>query len=209
MKDTSECIIVFGPVTVFNPSQSASIVAMGSALGMLYLLRYRQIVAGNALFSQEEEVIQRADYEKTSYTGKNIENKIERLSYEYERAYLEQIKNGDVEGIKNRGNIQGAEKMIGRMAKKPLKQFEYMICTAISLATRAAIDGGLDPNSAYALSDLYLQRLENCKDVEGMFALSRERSLNFAKQVNLVKQKRSALMPLQICLNFQANLYPR
>lgn len=38
-----------------------------------------------------------------------------------------------------------------------------MICTSIALVSRSAIEGGLPPETAYALSDIYLQRLEKCK----------------------------------------------
>jgi len=219
LKDISECVIVYGPVTAFLPSQeeigiyakahnvpeenfylsTAGVSAMGSAIALLQLLRHNQTIQGNAFFTQENTSSERVAYEKDTYVAANKEDDIYRHSYNYEKLFLDQIKAGDIDGMKSGGRAKNADKYIGRMAQKPIKHFEYMICSAITLATRAAIEGGLDPGSAYALSDLYLQRLERCTEVDDIFKLHSEMSLNFTKHVHHVRQKRSETSYVEKC----------
>ena len=75
----------------------------------------------------------------------------------------------------------------------------YRTCTSICLASRAAIEGGLDPSTAYAMSDVYLQRLEQCKDILEITYLHSEMRLNFAKQVRQLLQNRSGISYVEKC----------
>jgi AraC-like DNA-binding protein len=79
------------------------------------------------------------------------------------------------------------------MAQNPFKQYEYMVCSCIALATRAAIRGGLDPTSAYAASDLLNQRLEKCRTIPDILRLQRDVMTGFAEQVRQARIKRSKI----------------
>lgn len=86
------------------------------------------------------------------------------LSFEEERKWLELISEGRL-GKSDTQIYQNAELMerVGTMAENnALKQTEYTMVAAITLATRAAIYGGVPPFRMYQLSDLYLQRLSKC-----------------------------------------------
>ncbi|MCL2827156.1 MAG: AraC family transcriptional regulator [Oscillospiraceae bacterium] len=140
-------------------------------------------------------------YEKDMYLTENAEQDITR-TYEQERLYLQRIKTGDVEAILAKREGRQVEIHMGRLAETPLKNFEYMVCGAITLATYAAIDGGLDPASAYAMSDLYLRRLELCRESAEMQQLYDEVELVFAQQVHQVRQNRSAASYVEMCKLF-------
>ena len=58
------------------------------------------------------------------------------------------------------------------MATKPLKSLEYMVCISISLASRAAVRGGLDQNKAYTLTDIFLHQLATLKELADYLELS-------------------------------------
>ena len=53
---------------------------------------------------------------------------------------------------------------IGKMAGDGLKQYEYMVAATITLVCRAAMEGGVTPAIAYAISDVYFQKLEENDD---------------------------------------------
>ena len=218
LKDKLDCSIVLGPVALMkitpevisryaeqhNIPQEGFVVAesgmlaMGSAIAMLHLLRRGQAIHGNTLFSQDNNV-ERVTYETDTYISTNKEANVSHHGFDYEKAFFDYIRKGDVEGMKSRDMSKQAINKVGRMAKKPLKHFEYMMCSAITLATRAAMEGGLTPDSAYAFSDLYLQRLEQCKDIESMFVLYREMSINLVQQVNQSQKKRSSSSYTEKC----------
>ena len=61
----------------------------------------------------------------------------------------------------------------------------------IALATRSAIEGGLDSSSAYGLSDILLQRLEKCKSIPEIIRLMGESQVCYAEKVRDIKAGKS------------------
>lgn len=129
------------------------------------------------------------NYSIQSYLLNNTEHEISRFSYEVEQRLMQYITDGNVDAIvhpKLPPNIQ----RIGKFAKSTFKQYEYMACSAITLSTRAAIQGGLDPLTAYAVSDLAKQQLENCQTINQISALQRSVRIDFAKKVKELKERK-------------------
>jgi len=146
--------------------------------------------------------IKKVLYEKDMYINENRERDIIRTS-EQDRQYMLCIKNGNVdEVLRRRARQEGHFLQGGRLAEDPLKHCEYTVCAAVTLATYAAMSGGLDPASAYALSDLYLQRLARAKNVAEMLELHDEMELVFAGEVKLVREKRSSASYVEKCKLF-------
>ena len=85
-----------------------------------------------------------------------------RSSYEIERRWIGYIEAGDVDAISERTMSQSEATRIyegiGVMAYNDFKQTEYMVVSCVTLATRAAIRGGVPPLICYELSDLFLQK---------------------------------------------------
>jgi len=149
----------------------------------------------------EDTMIEKIMYEKDMVISNNIEQDISQ-TYEQDRMYLQRIRTGDVEAILTRKS--GAERRSRpvRLAEHPLKHAEYLACGSIALATYAAIEGGLAPASAYALSELYLRRLERCKNGVEMRQLCDEMELLFAREVRLVLEARSNASYVEKCKRF-------
>ncbi len=182
--DPTECVTILGPVAtrlVSGDEQTAYAESHGirvkgfhitdkgmdilnSTMCLLYLMRYRQVIQEDALYKTEDE--------PQAFNSLSIVNgyaaaepEAARMSHEYERIYFQQIEMGDVDAFRRQhenASLVNAEH-IGKMAVTKSKHFEYMLCASITLSTRAAISGGLDPITAYALSDIFLQRLEKCR----------------------------------------------
>lgn len=74
----------------------------------------------------------------------------------------------------------------------------------IALATRAAIDGGLNPERAYEFGDIYLQRLERCKTAAEMGMVGLKAQYNITEQVYLAKQQNSKLRYIEECKDYIA-----
>lgn len=65
-------------------------------------------------------------------------------------------------------------------------QKNHAICS-VTLATRAAIEGGLDTETAYTLSDLYIQDIEEIYEVKDLAALVNKMLLDFTDKVHKIK----------------------
>lgn len=152
------------------------------------------------MFATKDAILKKRLYEKDMYLRDKAEQDIIR-TYTSDRLYLHRIRSGDTEAILRYRECED-EPSLGRVAESSLKQYEYQICAAITLAAYAAIEGGLDPASSYALNDLYLQRLERCKDALEMRQLHNEMELLFAQQVRLVRERHSGVSYVEKCKLF-------
>jgi len=230
MKDPTNCVIVFGPYALGTISRlerqgyaiqhkvpyenfsmmSGPILLLTSSLSFLLLLRTgKEITETEVKFypssntTDTDKLIKENDV--TNHIMQNVEEEFRLLDYQDEFLYLKQIREGDVDGINRVFDMNFNLDTIGRMAKDPLKRFEYMICASITLATRAAIDGGLDFKTAYAISDLYMQRLETCKSIRDFFTVQMEMRSAYAMQVKTVRETRSKSSDVEKCKVYIAN----
>lgn len=75
----------------------------------------------------------------------------------------------------------------GTMATDVLRQQKNLIICTATLVTRAAIRGGLDRETAFALSDMYIQKAELMADVLDLTRLNAQMVLDFTKRVEAEK----------------------
>ena len=68
---------------------------------------------------------------------------------------------------------------LGMLSKKPLKNLQYHLVISIALITRFCIEGGLDQESAYSLSDLFIQKTDLCENEEGISSCTSSTSNRF------------------------------
>ena len=103
-------------------------------------------------------------------------------SYAKERMHYEAIRNGQVERI--RSVIQQEPDGIpGILSKDQLRNSKNMFIAGITLDTRAAIEGGVPEETAYSLSDGYIQTVEECADQVAVKELTMQAALRFAREV--------------------------
>lgn len=122
-------------------------------------------------------------------------------TYHYEQRYLEYIRNGNVEQLKaffsNSFSIQA-----GTIADNPLRQARNLLIVAATLATRAAIEGGLDIESAYQLSDIYIQQSEKLTDADALYRLQYNMMLDFTNRVAQAQIPRDTTQDIYKCIQY-------
>lgn len=82
---------------------------------------------------------------------------------------------------------QPLEGRAGKMAADALRQEKNLIICAATLITRAAIRGGLNRETAFVLSDTYIQKAELLEDYVGLARLNAQMVLDFTKRVDAAK----------------------
>ena len=83
------------------------------------------------------------------------EYSIYHLEYEKEMSFYKAVQKGDVELVKKLMLPLKNEKL-GSLSKNSLQNLKYHLVVLISMLTRFAIEGGMNPESAYTLSDIYI-----------------------------------------------------
>lgn len=107
-------------------------------------------------------------------------------TFELEELLLSYVEFGRTEDIQTLFQ-HPAEGRAGILASDALRQEKnLLICTA-TLVTRAAIRGGLERETAFALSDVYIQKAELLEDYAALTRLSAQMVLDFTKRVRAAK----------------------
>lgn len=122
-------------------------------------------------------------------------------TYRYEQLYLDYIRTGNVDGLKkffsNAFSIQA-----GRMADNTLRQTKNILIVSATLATRCAIEGGLDIESAYQLSDIYIQEGEKLQDTKELNQLQYDMLLDFTRRVAQAQIPRDMASDIYQCIQY-------
>ena len=111
-----------------------------------------------------------------------------RLPLDYEANAIRCVREGNVDGFMHLNYADFKDKM-GATASTPKRTFEYNTVAAITLFTRAAIEGGVKPDDAYNLSEVLLQALEKTKTVQDVQEILHLSELMFAKMVCRARAK--------------------
>ncbi len=90
----------------------------------------------------------------------------------------------------------------GTLSADPLRNMKYLfVCTA-TIATRFAIEGGMESEEAYNASDLYIQRMDLLRDVEEVIALRTDMMRFFTERMAHVKRERVFSRPVVLAQDY-------
>lgn len=114
----------------------------------------------------------------------NTEDYIMHTPYRDELALLNCIKDGDVAMLESTYRTLPDIKY-GSMSNysNPVRQLFYGCIANTTLATRYAIEGGLDEETAFTLSDIYIKRMENCNTLYELNLLNERMAMDFTEHV--------------------------
>lgn len=106
-------------------------------------------------------------------------------TYQSERMTLRCVKEGQTEALLQRLDMAERDGRIGVLSKQSsLRNEKNLHISTITLATRYAIEGGLQPETAYTMSDHYIQGAEELLTIEAVQRYTREALIDFTDQVN-------------------------
>lgn len=180
--------------------------------GMLVLIGYEYT---GKRFS-EDDIYLRGKDENKVYAW-SIENDIEQYQLEqseynrshsvadYETKLLEIVRRGDLKALQKWSRDDTGEiEQIGVVARDNKKQAEYLEVSLITLLTRTAIEGGMNPEKAYQLGDVYMQRLEKCQTLSEYSMLGVRAEYEFTEAVKKAIEKRSRYAYVEQCKDYIA-----
>lgn len=109
--------------------------------------------------------------------------------YAQEKAVLECVTRGDVDALESTYRSL-PETVYGKMTSSgsALKLLFYACISNTTLVTRYAIEGGLDEETAFSLSDVYIRRMELAATIEELTELNEQMALDFTTRVAKSKE---------------------
>lgn len=103
-------------------------------------------------------------------------------SYEFEQQFLDNIRMGNIEGIQRIANSPDTHQ--GNLDFYSTRYVKDMFICAVTLSARAAIEGGLALETAYQLSDFYIQTVENIVTAKEVYELMDTMYLDYVQRTN-------------------------
>ena len=95
----------------------------------------------------------------------NRENTQNHLPYDREIAFYQSIKNGDMEEMKRLFEPLGGAGY-GKLSGNNLRNHKYHLIITVAFITRYCIEGVLEMEIAYNLSDLYIRKIDTCTSLD-------------------------------------------
>lgn len=142
-----------------------------------------EIVSKNSSFKNENIINEK---KVGASLSQNRQNSVFHHTPEFEKRLLECVKDGNTDRLLAlRYSMDGTPGVLSK--GNPIRnQKNYFICM-VTLVTRAAIEGGLNSELAYTLSDLYIQEVEELGDIKDLENLNNKMLLDFSSRVKAIK----------------------
>ncbi|SET03949.1 helix-turn-helix domain-containing protein [Paenibacillus sp. NFR01] len=167
------------------------------------------LMTGNQFNSFKEEI-------KNTMSKNFFENDTELTfhnTYTLEQQIIEFVRTGDVKRLKDlfENSVRGKG---GLVAKDALRQEKNIFIASVTLVTRAAIEGGLDIETAYHLSDTYIQQSESLSRLDTLSFLRQQMVFDFAERVAMSEIPENATFITIECIqrikkNINSNIFVR
>ena len=110
-----------------------------------------------------------------------------------ERQMIDRVKSGDMDSLKNmysNAEMNVDFSTIGYVSKDVLKRHEYYSLTSIILNSRAAKEAGVPVETAYGLSDVFMQQISEATTIEEYDKISLLAMVTFTKLVSDIKKNK-------------------
>ena len=110
------------------------------------------------------------------------ENDYHHSPYETELEFYSAVREGDLETVKRLYTPLDTNGK-GRLSKDDLRNVKYHLVITIAMLCRFCIEGGLDPETAYTISDIYINKCDECRNEESVMAVHKEVIVYYTKQM--------------------------
>ena len=120
----------------------------------------------------------------------NQENGVFHNPYDEEQREFTAVEQGDVEQLQ-KSIDESYNGKVGTLARDPLRNAKNLAIVVITLASRAAMRGGLEPETAYSLSDSYIQEIEELHTVDSLDQLMRHAEYQYTQMVHEIRERRN------------------
>lgn len=131
----------------------------------------------------------------------NAENGFIHPTHQEDMLRYHYLKQGDMRAVEEAVNTMKAE-LQGTLSKDPLRNYKYLFVVTVSLASRFVIEAGVPLEKSYAISDLYIQKMDLLESIEEICSLLEDCYTTYVKTVQEYKKKKSYSKPIMLCLNY-------
>lgn len=121
--------------------------------------------------------------------------------FERELSFYESVRSGNLETVKTLFTKLGGEGF-GVLSNDSLRNLKYHLVVTIAMITRFCINGGMPPEKAYSLSDIYVLKTDECKSREEIDEVHYEATTDFTRRMRQLQNRRIYSKPIINALDY-------
>ena len=139
-------------------------------------------------------------------TAENRENDFQHHGYGEEMKQDVMMQRGDPEAVEESERML-LKSLSTTLSQDPLRNIQYHFMVIVTIAARFAIAGGMEAETAYNISDMYIFELDRCQTVDDVRELHQEMFACFTARMTGVKKEKVLSRPIAQCVDYiEANL---
>ncbi len=109
--------------------------------------------------------------------------------FDREMAFYESICSGNIEFVKMFAEPLFCEGC-GTLSRNPLQNMKYHFTISTALIARFCVGSGMTPEQAYSLSDVYINRADECKTIESVRSVHNEMIEEYTRQMRILRSNK-------------------
>ena len=173
--------------------------AVSSILFFQYAVMLHCIVTGEKI-SRSDLRFQHRDEPREGKTHTAKRNR--HHTYQAEQALLQLIRDGDMNYRSAMAKAGQMSSGVGISTGDPVKRAILSSSNFTALCTRAAIEGGLTPDTAYTVGDSYIQSLIECKTIADVRTINHAMYEDFIQRVHRQRSNPKYSQKIQSCVSY-------
>lgn len=116
------------------------------------------------------------------------------------------VKNGDVNKVLQLCKDEFSNKNgLGILSDNPLQNMKYHFVVTTALIARYCIEGGMEHEAAYSLSDVYIQMADKCPSIAQISQLHTTMTMDYAKKMKNLQKNRVISKQVVKCIEYIYN----
>jgi YesN/AraC family two-component response regulator len=131
--------------------------------------------------------------------------------YSPEFAFYIAVKNGEVDQVAKMCESAFSDKNgFGKLSDNILQNLKYHFAITAALIARYCIEGGMEHEAAYSLSDLYIQKADKCSSIAQISKLHAIMSADYAQRMKNIRKMKLCSKQVVKCIDYiYDNLHKR
>ena len=123
--------------------------------------------------------------------------------YNPEVEFYEAVRDGNVKVAEKSMEVDFCDKPgLGELSHNSLQSFKYHFVITAAMLSRYCIDGGMEHEMAYHLSDLYINKADICTSKKELSELHRKMVRDYLKRMGKLKTAKVYSKHIVMCINY-------
>ena len=131
----------------------------------------------------------------------NREKDFSHHPYDKDMMQYELMRAGDPKAVTVARGMMDSDQL-GHLSDDPLRNAKYLFVCGATLACRYAITGGMPGEKAYNASDLYIQRMDKCQNIQEVKELQLDMMAFYTNYMANLDKSRVFSKPVVMCLDY-------